>query len=411
MTAARVRPGTSPGASRRWVVPFAAALFAMLAIQMSSLGFSPLLPAMQSEFHFSYAELGFFTGLYGLLAMILSLPAGLAARRFGEKRVLLGGLAVVIIGLVVLSTARDFAVALAGRAIWTAGYRFAFVAVLTAVAVTCPPNLKSVSMGIVGSVASLASVIGAPLGGAIGAGFGWRRGMLMFAAASCAGLATAWLAYKSGDHSDTAARSPHATGPYASGALSMPWVWALAVLVGLIGMMAFSVTFFVPSAVRFTFGLDGVAAGWMISTGYLLGIFTNLYVGYLMDRHDKWTVMIAIAALLAPASLLLAVHDLVVFRATTAVVLALGFTATNQVYALAREVMDSRDAAGAMGVLSLGSGIFGYVGPQVLGVLRDRTGGFAVGWYVMAGAATLACAELVVLRSRVRGRRLTSHLR
>ena len=35
---------------RRWLVPYVATLFAMLALQMSNLGFSPLLPqfAMRS---------------------------------------------------------------------------------------------------------------------------------------------------------------------------------------------------------------------------------------------------------------------------------------------------------------------------------------------------------------------------
>ena len=66
----------------------AATLVAMFALQLSNLGFSPLLPSIQQEFGMSYTQLGLFTGLYGLLAMLLSVPAGVSARRFGEKRVL-----------------------------------------------------------------------------------------------------------------------------------------------------------------------------------------------------------------------------------------------------------------------------------------------------------------------------------
>ena len=32
-----------------------------------------------------------------------------------------------------------------------------------------------------------------------------------------------------------------------------------------------------------------------------------------------------------------------------------------------------------MGIVGLGSGIFGYLGPQMLGYLRDATGGFTAG--------------------------------
>jgi cyanate permease len=170
-------------------------------------------------------------------------------------------------------------------------------------------------------------------------------------------------------------------------------------------MISFTVTNFVPSAARATFGLDAAAAGWLISTGYLLAMGCNLAIGYLMDRADRWTIMSVIALLLIPASLLLTMHDLAVFRIATALTLALGFTATNQVYALAREVMDAHDAAGAIGALGLGAGVFAYVGPQALGVLRDHTGGFAVGWYVMAGTATVALLVLLTLRrvTRTRG--------
>ena len=75
-----------------WLLPFGATLIAMFALQLSNLGFSPLLPSIQQEFGMSYTQLGFFTGLYGLLAMLLSVPAGVSARRFGEKRVLAIGL-------------------------------------------------------------------------------------------------------------------------------------------------------------------------------------------------------------------------------------------------------------------------------------------------------------------------------
>ena len=75
-----------PASSAKWVLPFAATLIAMFTLQLSNLGFSPLLPSIQQEFGMSYTQLGFFTGLYGLLAMLLSVPAGISAKRFGETR-------------------------------------------------------------------------------------------------------------------------------------------------------------------------------------------------------------------------------------------------------------------------------------------------------------------------------------
>ena len=46
-----------------WLLPFGATLIAMFALQLSNLGFSPLLPSIQREFGMSYTQLGLFTGL------------------------------------------------------------------------------------------------------------------------------------------------------------------------------------------------------------------------------------------------------------------------------------------------------------------------------------------------------------
>ena len=95
-------------ADRSWIVPFLATLFGMLTLQMSSLGFSPLLPDIQKEFSMSHTQIGFFTGMYGLLALALSVPAGLVAKRYGEKRVLVLALFLVGFGLFMLGRAPDF---------------------------------------------------------------------------------------------------------------------------------------------------------------------------------------------------------------------------------------------------------------------------------------------------------------
>src|SRR5687768_3604926 len=106
-----------------WLLPFGATLIAMFALQLSNLGFSPLLPSIQQEFGMSYTQLGLFTGLYGLLAMLLSVPAGVSARRFGEKRVLGIGLLGVAAGSVLLGEAWSFESAVTFRGLTIFGYR------------------------------------------------------------------------------------------------------------------------------------------------------------------------------------------------------------------------------------------------------------------------------------------------
>jgi predicted MFS family arabinose efflux permease len=66
-----------------WIVPYIAIVVAMMTMQMSSLGFAPLIPDMKATWHMNYAQIGTFTGIYGLMAMLGSLPAGLVIKRFG----------------------------------------------------------------------------------------------------------------------------------------------------------------------------------------------------------------------------------------------------------------------------------------------------------------------------------------
>ena len=392
-----------PPASANWLLPFAATLIAMFTLQLSNLGFSPLLPSIQQEFGMSYTQLGFFTGLYGLLAMLLSVPAGVSAKRFGEKHVLGIGLLGVAAGSVLLGEAWSFGSAIAFRGLTIFGYRFAFVSVLIAVALTAPASLRGRTMGVLGATSALASVVGAPLAGVLVGEFGWRLAILGYAAMAVLGATVFWLFYR-----PTADDVKSATGDTVHGAASRsaflsPVVWMLALVVGLGGFGQFTVTYFVPSVADALYGLDATAAGVIISTGYLTAIVVNLGVGLLADRFNKLVVLGAVFILLAVASASMAVESLLIFRVATATVIGFGFTAANQLYGLAGLVMPRHEAGHAMGVVSLGAGLFGYFGPQMLGILRDQTGSFAAGFYMVAIADLITLTLIAVLYRMTRG--------
>jgi len=393
-----------PDQGRTWIASFAATIVAMMAIQMSSLGFSPLLPAIQKDFGISYSQIGLFTGLYGLVAMAISVPAGLLAKRVGEKLALMAGLLGVAFGLLLLSQASSYKLALGARVVWLIGYRVAFVCVMTSIALVAPPEFRSRAMGILGAMASLASVIGAPFGTVIAEPYGWHGGIIGFAVMALVGAGVFWFVYKpvNGKDGET---SFHGHGPSApsKSAFRSPIVWSM-VLLGLINMGGFSATFFVPSAVKTTFHLSAMQSAYLISTSYIVAIFVNVLFGYLCDKFDRWDMMIGLAIVLVPACFAMMTPNLLVFRVATALVISLGLCATNQIFALAGEVVGRSETGPVMGVVGLGGGLFGYVGPQVLGLLRDHTGGFTAGWYFVAVGVVLSLIEIVFLRRYARSR-------
>ncbi len=400
-----------------WLLPFGVTLVAMFTLQLSNLGFSPLLPSIQHELGMSYTQLGLFAGIYGLLALVLSVPAGTSAKRLGEKGVLAAGLLGVAAGSVLLGRAWNFESAIAFRGLTIFGYRFAFVSVLIAVALTAPPSLRGRTMGILGATSSLASVIGAPLGGVLVGAFGWRSAILGYAGMAVLGAAVFWLFYRSTAAPSRAGGAHAIAGPSAEAAegaegvdragrrsaFRSPVVWMLALIVGLGGFGQFTVTYFVPSVASSLYGLDAAAAGVIISTGYVAAIALNLGVGVLADRYNKLVVLGAVFVVLAAASASLTIERELVFRVGAAAVIGFGFTAANQLYGLAGGVMPRREAGNAMGIVSLGAGLFGFLGPQLLGILRDFTGSFAAGFYMVAMADLTTLALIVLLYRWTRG--------
>ena len=381
-----------------WGLPFIVTLAAMFALQLSNLGFSPLLPSIQHEFGMNYKQLGLFTGMYGLLALALSVPAGLSAKRFGEKRVLGLGLLGVAAGSLLLGEAWSFESALLFRGFTIFGYRFAFVCVLIAIALTAPPSLRGRTMGILGATSALSSVIGSPIGGALVDKLGWRRAIVGYAVIAVLGVAAFWLFYRPATAEGPREIAGHSAGAGSSrSAFLSPVVWILALIVGMGGFGQFTVTNFVPSVAKAVYSLDAKAAGIIISTGYITAIVVNILVGFLVDRFNKLAVLGGIFVLLAVASSSLTIENLAIFRVATAAVIGLGFTAANQLYGLAGSLTARSETGNAMGIVSLGAGLFGYFGPQMLGILRDWTGSFAAGFYMVAVADVITLGLIILL--------------
>jgi len=259
-------------------------------------------------------------------------------------------------------------------------------------------------MGVLGATSALSSVIGAPLSGALVDGLGWRTAILGYAAMAVIGVVAFWTFYRPAVSEDPKETEIRVDTPARRSAFLSPVVWILALIVGMGGFGQFTVTYFVPSVAKALYGLDARSAGFIISTGYMTAIVANLLVGLLTDRFNKLVVLGCVFILLAIASSSMTIEHLTIFRLSTAAVIGLGFTAANQLYGLAGGVMPRHETGNAMGVVSLGAGLFGYFGPQMLGILRDRTGSFAAGFYMVAIADVITLGLIIVLYRMTGGR-------
>src|SRR5471032_2321492 len=84
-------------------------------------------PFLVDEFGIDYASVGTLIGLYLLPGIVLALPGGWLGRRFGKKRMVLGGLALMEVGGVVSAIGTSYAMLVAGRLITGVGVVLQFV--------------------------------------------------------------------------------------------------------------------------------------------------------------------------------------------------------------------------------------------------------------------------------------------
>jgi predicted MFS family arabinose efflux permease len=373
----------------------------MMAIQASSLGFSPLIPFMKDAWGMSYTQVGTFTGVYGLVALVMSVPAGVLAKRFGEKRILLLGLGLAAAGLSAVGCANDYLQGLTARTMWILGYRLAFICVMTAVAITVPSSQRGKAMGLLGALTALATILGSGFSARMEAAFGWRLSMLGFAVlALCGGLCFGYF-YRTAAAATDIGESRGAAPASLFSAFKIPVVWLIPLL-GLANAGGFAATFFVPSVVRTVFHGDASQASLIIASAYTAAIFFNPLFGWLADRLNRWLVMAGISALMVPACFMMSSRNFQVFWLAVTLLVGLGHVTANQVYPTAAELLRGRDAGPIMGIVGLGSGLFGYLGPLALGWMRDYSGGFDLGWHVIMGTTSAIVALLIYLEHYTR---------
>lgn len=84
-----------------------------MAFQFQAVG--ALSPAFQEAFAVGIADIGILVGLFFIPGMFLALPGGALGRRFGDKQVVLSGLALMVVGGVLMAASPVWTGQLAGR--------------------------------------------------------------------------------------------------------------------------------------------------------------------------------------------------------------------------------------------------------------------------------------------------------
>ena len=337
------------------------------------------------DFELSAAALGNLSAFYFYSYVAVQIPTGLAADRWGPRRLLAAGAALTALGTLVFALAPSLAWASAGRLLIGAAVGVAFVSMLKLATHWMPARLFAFASGmaLVVGVAG-ATLAGAPLRVAVDV-FGWRPAMIATAAATAIMAIAIWLVVRD-DPAERGYASYYPADAHKSAAPSMAAqlrevlsyrnTWLLFLIPG--GLSGIILTFAGLWGVPFLqtqYGFTPREAAMLASAMLVLWSLSSLAYGPLSQRIGRrkpiyiggfvmamlfWSIVVFVPGLprAALAALLAGV-------AVSAGVFVLTF-------AFAKESVPARLGGSASGIANMGVMLGGLLMQPLVGFVLDR---------------------------------------
>jgi MFS family permease len=280
--------------ANRWIA------LAIVFVTRTSMGFqfqavASVAPLMVADLGLSYAQLGTLVGIYMLPGAFFALPGGVIGQRFGERRVVVAGLALMVIGGVLTASANSFGVAATGRVV--SGIGAVLMNILLARLTSDWFAGKELSTAM--SVMLTSWPVGLGLATAMlahtAARSGWRWAIVLTVVGAAIGLLLMLLAFR---EAPRGASAPTAT-PHASLAGRARWLSVSAGFAwGCFNASLVAIIVFGPGLL-IAGGTPLGEAGSIVSLAIWLTILSIPLGGLLGDRLGRPNVMIVVGCLVA----------------------------------------------------------------------------------------------------------------
>ncbi|MBT5266828.1 MAG: MFS transporter, partial [Rhodospirillaceae bacterium] len=170
------QPAT-PTSVSRWAV-LAVLVVARLGVGFQFIAIAALMSDFRADLGADHAEIGVLLGIFMLTGIFLSLPSGMIAARFGDRRVLLTGLAALSVGGLIVALSETVSVAILGRMVAGLGAVFTSVTAAKVVADRFVGREIATAMSFLGLAWPLGIAFGVSLLPILGDLSGWRLGII-----------------------------------------------------------------------------------------------------------------------------------------------------------------------------------------------------------------------------------------
>lgn len=394
----------TPSQSKSVSVPGGGRLFlgiiligANLRAPITSLG--PVLAKIQHDMGFSAATAGALNALPLLMFALLSLIAPALGRRHGIKRTLGLSVLAIIVGTVMRSLHLPTAIWV-GTALLSAGIAFGNVLLPALVKQDFPekaPMLIGLYAAAMAAMAGLAAGLAIPISHLPGSDWRWAIGGWSLLAMVALII---WRPQFGGEQHQAlrvASSDDKATSPWRH-----PIGWQVSIFFACHSLIFYAIVDWFPTFAA-SHRTDPGAAGWMLLVYQLVAITTNLGTSSLIRRfRDQTGLGLACGLMMLAGTLGLALAPELSLIWLVLAGLGAGTAMVTSLSLFALRTGDHHQAA----VLSGMAQFIGYagaaVGPLLVGILHEATGGWQAPLYLL-----IASSVLVILFAMLAGRART----
>ena len=380
--------------STRWGI-----LALILAVQtfanVGPMGLPAIAPLIRQDLGLSLTQAGSFISAYYVGPILMSLPAGWLADRWGILPTMATGAGLIALGLVAAGWAGSFPVLIALMILAGVGYGLLNPTSTKAVIAWFPPAQRATAVGL--------KQTGLPFGGAVGAAVlplialavGWQNALIASASGvALLGAATLFL-YR--DPADLPRAGPGSPWPSMLSVLQSRDLWLVACSTGIFAAMQTVWMSFLVLYLTDVVGLPVVAAAGYLAAAQVTGMVGRVAFGLLSDRAfagGRRIVLFIAGTGSGLCSLAMAgIGSGSSPWLLSALALIFGFVGIgwNGVqHTLMAELAGARAAGTAVGLGLAVSSLGVTLGPPAFGWLVEWVGGYRLPWVSLAASMGLA---------------------
>ena len=363
-----------------------ATTLALLGSSMAVVAYTPVLPLIMAALNLSFTEAGLLNTVQFLTYVVLQVPIGYLVDRYGPRKIISLGVVGVGIFSILFSLSNNLPEALLSRALLGVAFSGVFVPGLRVIGNWYPPKQRGLGIGIFSAGGGLGISFAGFLVPLLTVFIDWRSSIILISAIS---IVFGLIAYLLISNPPSA---PKLTVGFLSAKIglrrlifrrdAMVLGWNHFARLGITSILWIWLPTYLFTSKGFSLPEAGIALG----IAGLVALPSNILGGYISDRIKSRISLVVVSWVV-----LVIIFPALVWSTNMILTFAIIFIASwfanfqrSSLYAIIPELFGSKDAGIETGVQNTWATSGVIILPFLLGIMRDYTGSFDIGWIFLS---------------------------